>query len=189
MDITIFPNDSYTGFQNQSTVEDHVYERINSLSFAGAATEHSRSRGLTASYVPCTPPTNRVVPDSNRMQTDRQRGLSESYVYCTPPPLHSDRHQHSPLPTVFQEIDSETDKENGPQNTLPRFSTGSPFIYQVSPPGANDDDDNKEAKPERTSDSTVPVSPPDDPQSPARSAAATGQEDTHQPETPSQPDT
>ena len=186
MDITIFPNDSYTGFQNQSTVEDHVYERINSLSFAGAATEHSRSRGLTASYVPCTPPTNRVVPDSNRMQTDRQRGLSESYVYCTPPPLRSDRHQHSALPTVFQEIDSETDKENGPQNTLPRFST--PFIYQISPPSANDDDD-KEAKPERTSDSTVPVSPPDDPQSPARPGAATGQEDTHQPETPSQPDT
>ena len=177
MDITIIPNDSYAGFQNQSTVEDHEYERINSLSFAGAAREYNRSRGLTASYVPCTPPTNRVVPDNNRMQTDRQRGLSESYVYCTPPPLHSDRHplrsdrhQRSALPTVSQGSDSETDQENGPQNTLPRFSTGSPrfstgspFIYQVSPPGANDDDDNKEAKPERTSDSTVPVSPPDDP--------------------------
>ena len=95
-DVTVLPNMSYRHLQILSpntTVTDldnGSYDSIDSLNFPSPTThathpnktsDNPRSRGLSESYVPCTPPPNNRVPPP----ADRSRGLSESYVPCTPP--------------------------------------------------------------------------------------------------------
>jgi hypothetical protein len=67
-----------------------------------AQQKDDRPRGLSDSYVPCTPPLSHTpnvraslsVPDGNKTQQEdgRPRGLSDSYVACTPPLSHTGNH-------------------------------------------------------------------------------------------------
>lgn len=88
----------------------------------GNETQHGRARGLSDSYVRCTPPplhthsvrTSLPASDENETQRNddnRPRGLSDSYVPCTPPPLHTGIHCPPQQPPSTAER-AETEKKS-----------------------------------------------------------------------------
>ena len=80
-----------------------------------------RPRGLSDTYVPCTPPLSHTrnvhafLPTSVENETqqkddNRPRGLSDSYVPCTPPPSHTGKHCPPQQPPSIAER-AETEKK------------------------------------------------------------------------------
>lgn len=153
-EVTVLPNMSYRGINilspslaatdpDNDSIDNGSYDTLvdNSLSIRQSTTpatlpksgifsptranDNSRSRGLSESYVPCTPPLNiRPPPD-----TDRSRGLSESYVSFTPPLMHQNK-AHLPIP--LHDVTESDEKEDEYYN-LPQFSAGSlPSLQTMS---------------------------------------------------------